>query len=167
MTVASHWLSLSSWIVQNPMLRSRMEMKVSPLTVRIISWIKGSRNGYRHRSRFNMQKSVTNWICLFFLGTAKPCAAHLELFVLQRTPILHSFLTSLFYRGRSRHWTWYGLPWYGLALGSVCSRWTGLQGNFPSILENRMECFFNICQRARHCAWLRWVGIMSSRFFAW
>jgi hypothetical protein len=27
-----------------------------------------------------MQKSVTNWICLFFLGTAKPCAAHSELF---------------------------------------------------------------------------------------
>jgi hypothetical protein len=30
-----------------------------------------------------------------------------------------------------------------------------LQGNFPSFPENRMECFFNICQRAHHCAWLR------------
>jgi hypothetical protein len=40
-----------------------------------------------------MQKSVTNRICLFFLGTAKPCAAHSELFVLRRTPILHSLST--------------------------------------------------------------------------
>jgi hypothetical protein len=147
MTVASRWLSLSSWIVQNPMLRSRMEMKVSPSTVRIISWIEGSGNGYRRRNRFNMQKSVTNWICLFFLGTAKPCAAHSELFVLWRTPISHSLSTSFFNRGRSKRGTWYGLPWYSFALGSVSSRWTGLQGNFPSFPENRMECFFNICAR--------------------
>jgi hypothetical protein len=37
-----------------------------------------------------MQKSMMNWICLFFFGTIKPCAAHSELFVLQSTPISHS-----------------------------------------------------------------------------
>jgi hypothetical protein len=46
-----------------------------------------------------MQKSVTNWICLFFLGKAKPCAAHSELFVLRRTPIVHSLSTSLIGEG--------------------------------------------------------------------
>ncbi len=167
MTVASCWLSLLRRIVQNPMLRLRMEMKVSPSNLHIISWNEGSGNGYRHKNHFSIQKSVTNWICLFFLGTAKPCAAHSELFILWRTPISHSLSTSFFNRGRSEHGTLYGLPWHGLALGSVSLRWTGLQGDFPSFLENRMECFFNRCQRACHCAQLRWVGIVSSRFFAW
>jgi hypothetical protein len=54
-----------------------------------------------------------------------------------------------------------------LALGSMTSRWTGLQGNFPSFLENRMEYFFNMCQRACCYAQLRWAGIMSLGFFAW
>jgi hypothetical protein len=57
----------------------------------IYSWIEGSRNGYWHRNRFSMQKLVMNWICLFFLGMAKPCAAHSDLFVLWRTPISQSF----------------------------------------------------------------------------
>jgi hypothetical protein len=157
---------LLSWIIQNPIFRLRMETKVSPSTVCIISWIEGNGNGYQHRNWFNLQRLVTNQICLFFLGMAKLCAAHSELFILQRTPILHSLLTFFFNRGRSEHGTWYGLPWYGLALGLVRSRWTGLQGNFHSFPENRMECFFNICQRACCCAHLRWVGIMSSRFFA-
>jgi hypothetical protein len=54
-----------------------------------------------------------------------------------------------------------------LALGLVSLRWTGLQGNFPSFPENRTECFFNMCQRAHHCTQLRWVSIISSRFFVW
>ncbi len=74
-----HGVAFFIWIIQNPMLRSRMEMKVSPSTVHIISWFEGSRNGYQSRNRFNMWKSVTNWICLFFFGMAKPCVAHLEL----------------------------------------------------------------------------------------
>jgi hypothetical protein len=167
MTVVSHWLSLSNRIAQNPLFRSRMETKVSPSTVHIISWIKGNRNGYWQRNLLNMQKSMTNQICLFFLGMAKPCVAHLDLFVLQRTQISHSLLTSFFNRSRGKCGTWYGLSWYGLALGLVSLRWTGLQGNFPSFPENRMECFFHMCQRACYYAWLRWVGIMSSKLFAW
>jgi hypothetical protein len=45
-----------------------------------------------------MQESVTNRIYLFFKGMAKPCAAHSELFVLCRTPILHSLSTSFLIR---------------------------------------------------------------------
>ncbi len=159
MTVASRWLPLLRRIVQNPMLRSRTETKVSPSTIHMISWMEGSRNGHHHRNRFSVRKLVTNRICLFFLGMAKPCAAHSELFVLQRTPISHSLSTSFFSIGRSEHGTWYGLPWYGLALGSVSSRWTGSHGNIPSFPENRTECFFNMGHRARRCARLRWVGI--------
>ena len=60
--VARHWLYSLSLIVQKPMLRSRIEMKVSPSILCIISWMDRSGNGQQRRWQLSIQKLVMKLI---------------------------------------------------------------------------------------------------------
>jgi hypothetical protein len=129
-----------------------------PSTVCIISWIKGNGNGYRHKNRFNMQKLVTNRICLFFLGMAKPCAAHLELFVLRRKTILHSLSSSFFNWGRSKCGTWYGLPWYSSSETGKCQSPTTMS-HFATFLSS----FCDTCLTIWHFFFSPKLGLKNQK----